>query len=119
MRLFVSFPCCHTKSSVSGEQFYALPLEYESVDEIIDSIYAYMKKTTIRKQEITLGRDNRQGDNRSICRVYTDFSKEWSSVYWPHKNETQPHDNIPATKKTIKELVLYALKFSPDPAERF
>lgn len=108
-----------TRATFTGSRLYQLPLEYEQVGEIIENIYSYMKKTTIRKHEITLGRDNRQGDNRSVCRVYVDFNGKWNSIYWPHKNETQPHDNIPATKKSIKELVLYALRFSPDPAERF
>ena len=106
-----------TRSTVSGHAMYKLPLEYEQVDAIIESIYAYMKRTTTRKQEITLGRDNRQNVNQSLCRVYVDFDSKWNCVYWPHKNETQPHDDIPTTKKSIKELVLYAMKWSKDPAE--
>ena len=108
-----------TRATVAGHTMYKLPLEYEQVDAIIESIYAYMKRTTTRKQEITLGRDNRQNVNQSLCRVYVDFDNKWNSVYWPHKNETLPHDDIPATKKTIKELVLYAMKWTKDPAENY
>ena len=105
------------RATFTGHTLYKLPLEYEQVDAIIESIYAYMKRTTTRKQEITLGRDNRQNVNQSLCRVYVDFDSKWNCVYWPHKNETLPHDDIPATKKSIKELVLYAMKWSKDPAE--
>lgn len=107
----------HTTATFTGNQLYILPLEYEKVDEIIESIYQLMKRTNVRKQEITIGRDNRQNVNKSICRIYVDIDGTWSSVYWPRKNETLPYGNIAQTRKTIKELVLYALKFERDPAE--
>ena len=54
----------HTTATFAGNQLYILPLEYEKVDEIIESIFQFMKRTNVRKQEVTIGRDNKQNKNK-------------------------------------------------------
>ena len=100
-------------TSFQGEKFLYDPMSYEQVDDIISKAYAFMKSDALRSQVVTFGKEDEHGKVRSICRVYRLGHGLWDTVYWRSKNSTDSIPKVPQAKKTIKELVLFAMKFDP------